>query len=187
MKQRVGLHMTGVENALGLKEGTVRAPAMPNVAINKPTNIDLGGIFINLIPVPASHTPSPIVVHVKKDNVVYAGDSLYSGRMLSIVPGGNANSWIKNFEFLQTSFPNATFVPGHGKPAKLNEGFRKSTYDYLVHLDKHMSRAVDEGIDLQDAIKSLDQSAWKYLDNYEQLAGRNAHQTYIEREAAAFQ
>ena len=50
-----------------------------------------------------------------------------------------------------------------------------------------MDDAIDQGLELQDAINSLDQASWKDLEDFDALAGRNAHQTYLEREAAAFE
>ena len=50
-----------------------------------------------------------------------------------------------------------------------------------------MDQAVEEGTDLQDAIDSYDQSAWKDLADFQALAGRNAHQAYLQSEAAAFE
>jgi hypothetical protein len=40
---------------------------------------------------------------------------------------------------------------------------------------------------LSDAVASFDPSPWKDLADFGELAGRNAHQTYLEAEAAAFQ
>ena len=51
----------------------------------------------------------------------------------------------------------------------------------------HMDKMVDEGVDLQDAINRLDQSAYSRLVNFEELAGRNASWAYLEREQAAFE
>ena len=50
-----------------------------------------------------------------------------------------------------------------------------------------MDAAVDEGTDLQDAIGTVNQSPWQDLADFDALAGRNAHQSYLEREAAAFE
>jgi len=46
---------------------------------------------------------------------------------------------------------------------------------------------VEEGADIQDAIKRLDQSQFEKLVNFEEAAGGNASWTYLEREAAAFE
>ena len=61
------------------------------------------------------------------------------------------------------------------------------TLSYLKLLHTHMTKMVDEGVDVQDAIKQLDQSAYKGLVNYDILAGRNASWAYLEAEAAAFE
>ncbi|WP_200372615.1 hypothetical protein [Thiocystis violacea] len=44
-----------------------------------------------------------------------------------------------------------------------------------------------EAIGLQEAIDIMDQSPWQGLADFDALAGRNAYQTYLEREAAAFE
>ncbi|MCU0836179.1 MAG: MBL fold metallo-hydrolase, partial [Chromatiaceae bacterium] len=65
--------------------------------------------------------------------------------------------------------------------------FEQPTYAYLRTLKAHMDEAVEAGTGLQEAISSLDQSPWADLADFDALAGRNAHQTYLEREAAAFE
>lgn len=50
-----------------------------------------------------------------------------------------------------------------------------------------MDQAVDDDVDLQDAIGLLDQSPWRDLADFDVLSGRNAHQTYLQSEAAAFE
>jgi hypothetical protein len=79
------------------------------------------------------------------------------------------------------SFGNVTFVPGHGKPAPLST-FRFPTRDYLALLHAHMTEAVEQGKDQQDAIASLNQTRFSKLANYEDLAGRNASFAYLEAE-----
>lgn len=60
---------------------------------------------------------------------------------------------------------------------------RRETKDYLALLTTHMERAVDKGNDLQQAIDSLDQSAFRHLQNYELLKGGNASRVYLEMES----
>lgn len=93
--------------------------------------------------------------------------------------------WITAFDKLR-AFSEAVFVPEHREPGGLAE-FEKSTYEYLTALKTHMDEAVEQGTDLQEAIGSLDQSKWQHLADFDALAGRNAHQTYLEREAAVFE
>ena len=174
----------GVEQALGLAAGSVKPPAAPTKIIAADTDIDLGGVVLKVKPFKTGHTPAPLVAHVPTDNIVYAGDVLYSGRLLAVLPDGNVKSWIQAFDDLR-AFGAATFIPGHGKPDKL-KAFEFSTRDYLMLLHTHMSKMLEAGVDLQTAVEKLNQSAYAKLENFEELAGRNANLTYLEREAEFF-
>ena len=54
-------------------------------------------------------------------------------------------------------------------------------------LKVHMDDALEQGMDLQQAISGLGQSGWQNLADFDALSGRNAHQAYLEREAAVFE
>ena len=172
------------ENALGLKPGGIVVPKAPDRILDGEAELDLGGVVIKLKQFGAAHTPGPLVVHIPKDNAVYGGDILYSGRLPAIIDGGNVKSWIEVFDKLR-GFGDAIFVPGHGKPAKLS-AFEFSTREYLAFLRTEMVKAVEKGQDMQDAMEKIDQSRFSKLENYEDLAGRNASFAYLEAEAEAF-
>ena len=53
-------------------------------------------------------------------------------------------------------------------------------------LHAHMTKAVEQGKDQQDTMASLNQSRFSKLENYQELAGRNASFAYLEAEAEAF-
>ena len=174
-----------MENMMKFKGRDIRLPQPPTRLINARTQLDLGGgVKLDLHLYKAAHTPQPLIVHIDKDNIVYAGDILYSGRMLAVREGGNIDQWMQTYDYLKR-FGAATFVPGHGKPAPLS-AFKQPTYDYLSLLHAHMTAMVEQGVDLQDAIARLDQSAFANLANSSDLAGRNAHRAYLEAESAAF-
>ena len=173
------------EGILGSTPGSIQPPGAPQRALAENMQLDLGGVTLNAIPVGTAHTAGSMIVEVVEDKVVYAGDVLYGGRLLAVLPVSRVDGWIAAFDRLG-EFSDAMFVPGHGEPGKLSE-FENSTYKYLTTLKEHMDAAVEQGVDLQDAIGSLDQTEWQHLADFEALAGRNAHQTYVEREAAAFE
>jgi len=175
---------TAAEGVLGLPAGSIQAPGAPDRALQDMTRLDLGGVTLEVIPVGTAHTPGSLVIKVVEDRVVYAGDVLYGGRLLAVLPVSRVDGWMAAFDGLRGE-GDALFVPGHGLPGKLAD-FEHSTYEYLSTLTGHMDEAVEQGTDLQQAIGSLDQAAWRDLADFEALASRNAHQTYLEREAAAF-
>jgi glyoxylase-like metal-dependent hydrolase (beta-lactamase superfamily II) len=173
------------ETLLGLPVGSITPPGAPDRAIESDTEIDLGGVRLRLIPVGQAHTEGSLIVEVPEDRVVYAGDVLYGGRLLAVLPVSRVTGWISAFERLR-AFQEAVFVPGHGAPGKLAD-FEHPTHAYLAALKTHMDAAVEAGTDISDAIAGFDQSSWKDLADFGELAGRNAHQTYLEAEAAGFQ
>ncbi len=173
-----------IERVLELPVGSVPAPGKPDRTIQELTPLDLGGLEIQVQPVGRAHTDGSLVVHVPSDKIVYAGDVLYGGRLLALLPVSGLETWMKAFDALR-AFDDATMIPGHGQPAPL-AAFEHPTYRYLAALKTHMDAAADAGDFMQDAINSLDDSAWSELVNYEDLAGRNAHEAYRKQEAAAF-
>lgn len=175
---------SGVARALALPDGSIRAPRPPDRILTQDMSLDLGGVKIKILRFGATHTPGQLVVSVPADNVVYAGDILYRGRLLAVLPDSHVGSWLKAFDRLKR-FGDATFIPGHGKPGKLAD-FVFPTRDYLALLNTHMAQALENGVDLQTAIDTLDQSRFAKLANFEELAGRNASWTYLEKEADFF-
>jgi len=173
------------EGRLRLKKGSIHTPALPERIVNEALVLDLGGVKLNVIPAGHTHTAGSLIVEVADDNVVYAGDILYGGRLLAILPVSRVDKWIQSYDKLR-KYQTALFVPGHGEPAKLNK-FEHSTYQYLTTLKTHMDNAISMGLDLNDALRRLDQSAWQGLADFDNLAGRNAHQTYLEREMVSFE
>jgi len=186
MKKRAGGFASSIERMLELKPGSISNPALPTYLISKKTNFDLGaGVNISVLPAGAGHTPNSLMVIIPGDNIIFAGDILYSGRLLAILPESNVKNWILVYENLK-KYELFTFVPGHGQAAKLNS-FQFSTYQYLSTLYKHMSAAVENDVSIDDAMASLDQTAFSKLENFENLAGRNASWAYIQAEQLAFE
>jgi len=174
-----------IEQILELPAGSIKIPKAPDRIIEDKIELDLGGVTVSLENFGPAHTPAQLVAAITADNVVYTGDMLYAQRLLAINTEGNIKSWLAAFDRL-IPFGDATFIPGHGQPGKLAD-FDFPTRQYLDLLFNHMNKAVDEGMGLQDAIDSLDQSRFSKLANFDDLAGRNASRAYLEREAAAFE
>lgn len=184
MKEQSTVFAGSIETALELPAGSVKSPQAPDKIINDEVKLDLGSVTLVLREFGAAHTPSELVVEIVEDKVVYASDLLVSDRLLAILTEGNIQSWLAGFERLR-QFDGAIFIPGHGRPGPL-ANFEFATHQYLTVLFQHMSKAVDDGVDMQSAIDSLDLSAFSKLANFDELAGRNASRAYLEREAAGF-
>ena len=58
---------------------------------------------------------------------------------------------------------------------------RRYTHDYLIYLRNKISEHLDNGGDLNDAYY-IDQSLYKRLDTFEELATKNAGRVFQEME-----
>lgn len=175
-----------IARTLGLKAGAVAAPQPPGRLVEKGQSIslDLGGVSLAVTHFGRAHTRGTLVVEVAPDQTVFAGDILYSGRLLAVIPDGHVTQWIAAYDGLR-SLKAKRFVPGHGEVAPLS-AFEQSTYHYLNALKSHMDKAVKGGTDATTAIASFNSAPWKKLANFDELAGRNASLAYLEAEADGF-
>lgn len=162
-------------------------PVAPEQLLGAEERITLdlgGGVILAVQHVGNAHTMGSLIVEVSPDRTVFAGDVLYSGRLLAILPDSQVKGWIAAFERLR-SVKAKLFVPGHGQPGALAD-FDQPTLSYLVSLKRHMDEAIKRGDDIEKAKMTFNGSPWKQLANFNELAGRNAYQAYQESEADSF-
>jgi len=158
--------------------------AYPDRLVDDKREIKLGDTVVQLLHFGQAHTPGDIVVWLPQQKVVFAGDIVYTERMLVVLPISHSGNWVQAFDKLAQLDPK-TVIPGHGHPTNL-EWARKDTRDYLVYLRNEVRKFIDKGEMQHDAENKIDQSSFKYLANYKLLARRNAGQIYLEMEKEAF-
>jgi glyoxylase-like metal-dependent hydrolase (beta-lactamase superfamily II) len=162
-------------NLIGVKalEGT--EPVYADETFAEQMDLSLDGVRFELKHVGPAHTPGDSIVWLPKQRVVFAGDIVFVGRLLGVLEYSDSRHWITAFETMAALKPNIV-IPGHGPATDLARA-RKDTYDYLVFLRKSVSTFMEAGRDIS-RIGTLDQSRFKYLQNYDMLKGRNAQQVY---------
>ena len=158
--------------------------AYPTELIDKTREISLGGLKVQVLALGSAHTPGDVAVWIPSRKVLFAGDVIYTERLLAVLPNGSSAGWIKAFDSLMALNP-ATIVPGHGKSATAKQAVA-DTRDYLEDLRTNAKKILDQGGTLQDAAEKIDQSRYKNLVNYDLLARRNAHQIFTEVEKESF-
>lgn len=176
-----------IERTLDMPAGSVNVPGAPETLLEPGGQLDLdlgGSVSLHIGEVGRAHTRGSLAVEVRPDRTVFAGDVLYGGRLLAVLPDGSVRGWIAAYQRLQ-GLDAALFVPGHGQPGPLAE-FEHPTHAYLSALKRHMDRAIEQGHDLSKAIAGFDADPWRPLANFDDLAGRNASLAYLESEAEGF-
>jgi glyoxylase-like metal-dependent hydrolase (beta-lactamase superfamily II) len=179
MKERGAMQLQGLAGELKDKVAGTDV-VLPTRTFDKQEILKLGGREIHLLHFRGGHTPGDSVVWLPRESVLFAGDLVYVDRLLGVLPFSNATHWLASFAEMERLQPQI-IVPGHGAVCDLAKAQRE-TRDYLKHLTQYMKRAVDDMVDLQQAIDGVDQSAWRHLANFEQLKGGNASRVYLELE-----
>ena len=142
--------------------------------------IEMGDYRIEVLHLGPAHGPGDTQVWLPEQSLVIAGDMAFHQRMLPIFEDTIVSEWIETWE---TGFEalNATYViPGHGTPTNMDQ-VRRYTHDYLVYLRTAIGAHLDDGGDLAEAYY-IDQSPYRNLDTYDELATRNAGRVYEQME-----
>lgn len=126
-----------------------------------------------------AHTSGDSYIWLPKEKVMFAGDIVFTERILGVLDHSNSRSWIEVFQAL-SEFDIKHLVPGHGHSTTLDRA-KADTYQYLVNLRKAVADFMDDGGDLSE-ISQVDQSEFQYLHSFDLLAGRNAQQVFTEME-----
>ncbi len=158
-------------------EGT--KPAHANVTFETEYDLALGGRTLEIRHPGAAHTPGESYVWLPESGIMFTGDLVYVERILGVMEFSSSRDWIESFETMAAHDPKV-IVPGHGPATDLATATR-DTYDYLVNLRTRMAEHIDAGGDIIGAVE-VDQSAFAYLDQFDQLARRNAQEVFSQME-----
>lgn len=139
----------------------------------------LGGVDFELYFRGQAHTPGDAFIWLPESKVMFTGDIVYTERMLGIGEQSNSKSWLKVFNDM-AAFEPRHLVPGHGSPTTLDVAI-KDTGRYLSFLRKNIAVFIEDGGGAHE-ISRINQTRFKYLNNYETLKGRNALKVYTELE-----
>ncbi|NOX73866.1 MAG: MBL fold metallo-hydrolase [Alphaproteobacteria bacterium] len=141
----------------------------------KTMTLTLGDTTMTLSHIGAAHTPGDAFLWVPSESAVFTGDIVYTERLLTVSSVSNTVTWLQSFDAIAALEPEH-LIPGHGNPTDLFTAFA-DTYDYLVNLRQQMAAHIEAGGDIIGAVK-VDQSDFAYLQNFNQLAGRNAQAVF---------
>lgn len=141
--------------------------------------VTIGGVRIELIPAGHAHTPGALIAWLPDSRTAFAGDIVYTERMLGVLDVSRSKDWIAAFEKLENLRP-VHVVPGHGRATNLVRA-QAETRDYLFHLRSGVAAVLKNGGDM-NAAAEIDQKPFLHLRGADQLAKRNALQVFAEME-----
>lgn len=179
MSARAGEHMEGLKVLKERLTGT--HPTLPSRFVKKTdTRLNLGGTRIELKHRQGGHTPGDLLVWLPQTQVVFSGDIVYVDRVLGLHPVSRTKTWLESFAMLDALKPKV-IVPGHGQVTDLATA-QAHTRDLLLALRSHMTKAVNDGVDISAAVKSFNAKPFAHLKHADVWIPQLANQTYLELE-----
>ncbi len=163
------------------KEKAAKTELVPiDQTFDKEMTLDLGGITAKLMYFGPSHSHGDISVYIPERKVLIAGDIAFHQRMLPIFEDTNTTAWLKTWKDFAAFAKDKIIVPGHGTVTDFAT-VDKYTRGYLEFLHAEVRKLIKAGGTLADVSK-IDQSAYKKLYTYNELAGLNASRVFAELE-----
>lgn len=180
MHSRGGDQVAALRALLG-READGPSPALPKRLLQGPlARLELGGTMFEFHHAGGGHTPGDLMVWLPRAKVIFAGDIVYVDRLLAVLPVSSTRAWLAALDTLEKLAPRH-IVPGHGRVTDRSTAARQ-TRAYLVAMRTHMKRAVDEGMDISEAVRAFDLTPFMHLANVTELHPGNASRIYLEIE-----
>jgi glyoxylase-like metal-dependent hydrolase (beta-lactamase superfamily II) len=149
--------------------------------------IELGDDVFDIYNTGKHHSHGDLVVHQRKQDVVWISDLAFNQRT-TFLGDGHSKQIILALDWLQDNFSTAKLmVPGHGSPQTAPFPMVSKTRDYVQRLRDAMAEAVDEGVEIYDAVRNVEFSDWQGSYLYEENHKANANFIYLEMEQALFE
>jgi glyoxylase-like metal-dependent hydrolase (beta-lactamase superfamily II) len=150
---------------------------VPDQWIDGPTELVVGGTRLHLQPVGPAHTPEDVVVFLPGEQVLFAGDMVFRGR-IPFVGQADSRGWIAALDTL-LEMQAKVVVPGHGALSTTAREDLQLTRDYLVYLREAMGAAARDMEPFEEAYARADWSRFEHLPLFKAANRMNAYNTYL--------
>ncbi|MBO6560232.1 MAG: MBL fold metallo-hydrolase [Nisaea sp.] len=153
---------------------------MPDETFAEKYVVEFGTFPIEVLNLGPAHAPGDVSVWLPQQSLVIAGDMAFHERMLPIFEETDTAAWLESWDEGFEKLGATYVIPGHGHPTNMDQ-VRRYTKDYLVYLRARIREHLDKGGSLADAYY-VDQSPYRHLDTYEELATKNAGRVFERME-----
>ncbi len=132
------------------------------------------------------HSHGDLVLQQLPQNILWISDLAFNQRT-TYMGDGNSKQAITGQEWLLKKFADAKLmVPGHGSAQSAPFAMVGKTRHYMQRLRNEMGEAVEEGVDLKEAVDGSDFPDWHDSRLYELNHRSNANFVYREMELELF-
>jgi glyoxylase-like metal-dependent hydrolase (beta-lactamase superfamily II) len=152
----------------------------PDRPVTGADTLRLGGRTLVVSHHGAAHTPADLVVWLPKERIVFAGDLLIEDGVTMVVDG-DSRVLLAALSAIDSLGP-LTIVPGHGAIPPRPGMLLSTTREYITGLQADMRAAVEKGVPLQRALRSLPPADQDRPVSLNSRRRRNAVRVYLEEE-----
>lgn len=178
-KARTDDHFFRLRGLMGEDALAGTAPVYADQTFEADLDLQFGGHTFQFRHVGPAHTLGDAFLWMPDTGVMLTGDIVFVGRMLGTGPAQNTKSWIEVFDAMAAYNPRHV-VPGHGHATDLAQA-KAETRDYLAHLRSEIGKILEDGRPIEDGI-DIDQSSFRHLAVFDEIAKRNAQNVYMQME-----
>ena len=148
--------------------------------LSEDESFDMGGLRFRLLHIGPGHAPEDLTMLVEADGVLFAGDTIYAGRV-PFVGTADTALWLLAIERL-LKIPARVLVPGHGPASYAPREDLQLTHDYLSFLRAEMARAVADFQPFDEAYAGTNWGHFAKLPTFDAANRTNAYNVYLQIE-----
>jgi glyoxylase-like metal-dependent hydrolase (beta-lactamase superfamily II) len=162
-------------------------PDMPvSIAPYEALRFELGGRRFEVFNTGSHHSDGDLLIYQADDGIVWASDLVFNQRVTFIGDGNSAQA-LAGMDWLKTHFDKAILmVPGHGSAQTPPFPMLERTRDYIARLRKIMAQAIENDVELSDALDQAEFEDWSGVRLYEENHRANGSFIYRELEQELF-
>ena len=125
-----------------------------------------------------AHTQGDLIVYLPEEKVIFAGDTVFNGRVTSLRDGSLVGS-IKILEQIEALHPKV-IIGGHGYKTDANA--TEALKAYLLEMKEEVQEALDNDVSMEEITKKVIMPKYKDMKLYDVLHSRNVFEAYRELE-----
>jgi glyoxylase-like metal-dependent hydrolase (beta-lactamase superfamily II) len=150
------------------------------------TRITLGQQHFDIYNTGSHHSFGDLIVYQVNEKFVWISDLAFNNRT-TFMADGHSQAAISTQSWLLEQFKNARLMlPGHGSTQTAPFSMVSKTQAYMQHLRKNMSDALNNDIDLQEAVDNNEFADWQDVPLYKLNHKKNIDFVYREMEQELF-
>jgi glyoxylase-like metal-dependent hydrolase (beta-lactamase superfamily II) len=146
----------------------------------------LGGQIFEVYNVGRHHSDGDLLLYHVDAGYLWVSDLVFNQRV-TFIGDGHSDEAVEQLEWLKTAFPSSKLmIPGHGGAQTPPYPMLQHTYDYITRLREVMTQAIEDDVELSEALDLANFEDWDDVQLYQENHRANGSHIYRELEMELF-